>query len=142
DALVYDVPFSSARSEFRAKVRGVSKSIIMITRRWGVREATRHPVITWRLASHHLLRWVAPFVALGLIGATVVLAPRGGVYLAAALLEALVLGLGLVGYVGERRGQRIPVASVVYNFLAINVGMALGVVAALANTARGPWETE
>jgi len=142
DAIVHDVPFSSARSEFRAKVRGVSKSVTMILRRWGARESLRHPVITWRLVSHHFLRWLGPFVAVAFVISTVVLAPRGGIYLAAAWLEALVLGLGLLGYLGERSGRRVPVASVVYNFLAINAGMAIGFLAALFRAAKGPWETE
>ena len=142
DAIVHDVPFSSARSEFRAKVRGVSKSVTMILRRWGMRESLRHPVITWRLVFHHFLRWLGPFVAVAFIISTLVLAPRGGVYLAAAWLEAVVLGLGLIGYVGERSGRHIAVASVVYNFLAINAGMAIGFLAALFRAAKGPWETE
>lgn len=142
DAIVQDVPFSSARSEFRAKVRGVSKSVTMILRRWGVRESLRYPVITWRLLSHHFLRWLGPFVAVAFVLSTTALLPRGGVYVATAWLEALLLALGLLGYAGERCGRHIPIASVVYNFLAINVGMAIGFLAAMFRAAKGPWETE
>jgi len=142
DALVYDVPFSSAGSEFRAKVRATSKSFVIILRRWGVRERLRYPFLTWRLVSHYFLRWLAPFVGVGLIASTAILARQGGVYLAAAVLEGAVLALGFVGYVGERRGRRVPLASVVFNFLAIHVGMALGVLIALAHAAKGPWEPE
>jgi glycosyltransferase involved in cell wall biosynthesis len=142
DARVYDQPFSSAESEYRAKVRGVSKTTIMILRRWPGWAWSRHPIISWRLVSHHFLRWMGPFFMAGLMLATAVLARRRGIYAAAAAVEAAVLALGLVGYLGERAGRRVPVASAMWNILAIHAGMAVGVVLAMGRAAKGPWETE
>ncbi len=142
DAVAYDVPYASAKSDFQSKIRGVSKSIIMIPRRWSLRDWVSHPLIAWRTLSHHILRWIAPFCMLGIVIATALLWRKNFFYRTALFVE---LGLGflvLVGYAAEVTRKRIPVASLLFSFAAINAGFALGVLKGLAGAARGPYETE
>ncbi len=142
DARVIDVHFASVRGEMRAKIRGVSKSVVMILRRWGVRGWLAHPVVSWRLVSHHFLRWASPYVLLGLVTSSVFLLDAGPGYRAFAALEAAGAVLAAAGWLAERRQARIAVASTLFTFVAVNVGMGIGLFRGLVNAARGPWEPE
>jgi len=94
------------------------------------------------LLSHHFLRWFSPYFGIGVLVTSVLLAQRGGVYLAVLVLALAVLSLGLAGYVAEHLHRRAVIASFVFSFLAIQAGMGLGILYALTRSARGLWEPE
>lgn len=142
DARVTDEAFALTRSEYGAKIRGVSKTVDMIWRHWGVRGCVAHPVITWRLVSHHFLRWVSPLIAVVFLVCSALLWRSGGVYTAAAAGEVLLLAIVAVGYVAEKRHVYVSIASPLYSFAAVNAGMGVGFFKAVFRRAKGLWETE
>jgi len=142
EAIAYDVPFGSARGDFKSKVRGVSKTVEMIPRRWGLRGVATHPLITWQLVSHHFLRWLCPFFLAGAMASSWFLAGEGGFYGAVVILEGLAALLLALGYAGERVKRHIKVASGFYSLAVVNAGFAVGVLKGVIGAAQGPYETE
>jgi len=142
DVIAYEVPFVSASSDFRAKVRGVSKSITMLRRRWTLRDWLSHPLILWRMLSHHFMRWMSPYVMLVAAVCSFLLLNEGIVYRMIVVGEVLFALLFLIGLSAERFGKRVAVVSQFSMFTIVNAGFALGLLKAILGAARGPFETE
>ena len=141
DAVAYEVPFASASSDFRAKVRSVSRSIVMIPRRWRPIEWAAHPLIMWRTISHHVLRWVAPYCILVFVVSSCCLLNAGVVYCAAFVFEIMSGLLALLAYLSERANQRsATLGSMILLFSVINSGLALGLLKGVTGRAPGPFE--
>ncbi len=141
-AKAYEIPFSSVKSSFRAKVRGVSKAIVMIPRRWGAANLVRHPVYTWRMWSHHFLRWLAPFLMLGSFVSCALLYREGAIYRLAFWGQVCLLLLTLTGWMANRANKNVPVASQLFSLAVVNAGFALGFLKGLTGMAQGLWSTE
>jgi cellulose synthase/poly-beta-1,6-N-acetylglucosamine synthase-like glycosyltransferase len=142
DAVAHEVPFSTAKSSFRAKVRGVSKTVIMISRRWGIRNLFEHPLYSWRMLSHHFLRWLVPYFLLASFLSSLWLLKEGGLYRGILVAELLAGLLVLTGYFASRFNRHVAIASHLFSFAIVNAGFALGVLKGLAGAARGEYETE
>ncbi|HEV2381485.1 MAG TPA: glycosyltransferase [Terriglobia bacterium] len=142
DAIAYEVPFTTAKSDFRAKVRGVSKSMVMIPRRWRPRDWARHPLIAWRTFSHHILRWTAPFAMLTAVLASLFLLRTSIAYQAIVLAEMALALLAVAGYAAARMQKPLAVASMLSSFVVVNAGFALGFLKAVAGAAQGLFESE
>jgi cellulose synthase/poly-beta-1,6-N-acetylglucosamine synthase-like glycosyltransferase len=142
DAIAYEVPFTTAKSDFKAKVRGVSKSMVMIPRRWRPRDWARHPLIAWRTFSHHILRWTAPFAMLTAVLASLFLLRTSIAYQAIGLAEAALALLAVAGYAAARMQRPLAVASMLSSFVVVNAGFALGFLKAVAGAAQGLFESE
>ncbi|HEV2175941.1 MAG TPA: glycosyltransferase [Terriglobia bacterium] len=142
DAAAYEVPFTSATSDFRAKVRGVSKSMVMIPQRWRPRDWARHPLIAWRTFSHHILRWAAPYAMLATALSSFLLAGNSAFYRTIVALELGIIFLATAGYVTARMKRPLPIASMLASFAVINAGFALGFLKGVVGAAQGRWETE
>jgi len=140
--VAHEVPFSTAKSSFRAKVRGVSKTVIMISRRWGIRNLFAHPLYSWRMLSHHFLRWLAPYFLLASFLSSLWLLKEGGLYRGILVAEVLAGLLILTGYFASRFNRHVAIASHLFSFAIVNAGFALGVLKGLAGAARGEYETE
>lgn len=141
-AVAYEKPFTSSRSDFRAKARGVSKSVVMIPRRWRTRDWARHPLIAWRTISHHFLRWLAPYVMVAAVLSSLFLFREGAVYQMILLAEAVFTLLAVAGYVAARLQRPLAMASMLSSFVAINAGFALGFLKGVMGAAQGQFETE
>ncbi len=142
DAIAYDRPFSSSRSDFKSKIRGVSKSMIMIPRRWGFPNVIRHPVISWVLLSHYLARWIGPYFMFAVVISSCLLFRDGATYKAIAAIEGLLGFLVLAGYIADRLNKTLPIASHLFSFANVNAGFAIGILKGALGAARGPFETE
>jgi poly-beta-1,6-N-acetyl-D-glucosamine synthase len=142
DAVAYEVPFSTAKGSFRAKVRGVSKTVVMISRRWGIFNLFKHPLYSWRMLSHHFLRWLVPYFVLASLLSSLWLLKEGGLYRGIVVAEALAGFLTFAGYFASRFNRHVVVASHLFSFAIVNAGFALGVLKGVAGAARGEYETE
>jgi len=142
DAVGYDAPFLSPLSDFKSKVRGVSKSIVTIPRRWTTRQWLHHPLVAWRTISHHVLRWVAPYIMVVAFLSSICLLERGALYRGMFLFEVVCIVLVLIGSFGEYTKRRVSIASLLFNFAVVNAGFAVGLIKGMVGAARGEYETE
>lgn len=101
----------------------------------------RHPWFATLLWSHRVLRWLVPVFLLVLLGASVVLAPRGLAFQVLLAGQLAVYGSGLLAFALERFRVRLPGAYIPLYFCVVNLAPLL----ALAWLARGDkkvaWET-
>jgi cellulose synthase/poly-beta-1,6-N-acetylglucosamine synthase-like glycosyltransferase len=141
DAVAYDVPASTVRGELRSRIRQTSKNLIGTLKRWGVKGWFRHPIVSWGLFSHKILRWLTPFFMLTAFISNLFLLDEGSLYRAAFTVQAAFYALALAGLLGELVKKRVPIGSPVFSFCVANIGMGLGVIKGLAGRAPAAYET-
>jgi len=121
------------RDEFRRKVRIINWMFVsalillreaIVSGRW---------LIAFQLLSHKLNRWAVPFWLTLLFPISLLLAPRGGVYLAAAVAQAALLVAALAGRVADKLRLRVPkILMLPYYFTVVNLAAAAGILTAVA----------
>jgi predicted membrane-bound dolichyl-phosphate-mannose-protein mannosyltransferase len=82
------------------------------------------------LFSHKILRWLSPFLIVAAAALGAMLADRP-IYFAFECGLVLAALLALLGWLAERRGITLPLASTAYSFALANAGFAMGVVKAV-----------
>lgn len=135
DAVACDVPPSSMRGELKARIRQTSKNLIGTLKRWGWKGWIRHPLVSWGILSHKILRWFTPFFMAAAFISNIFLLRQGPVYSALFAGQVAFYILAAVGLVGELLRKRIPVAPLILGFCVANVGMGIGVIKGLAGKA-------
>ncbi len=142
DAVAYDIPPASLKGEFKARVRMTSKNLIGTLRRWSWSGWFKHPVVSWGLLSHKILRWFTSYFLLVALISNFALLGQGTPYqiLLAGQLSFYVLAL--VGYYGDSLNKRIPIASTVFSFCVAAAGMGVGVVKGILGKAPAAYRME
>lgn len=134
-AFAYDLIHPSTKGEFNSRVRMVAKNFAGTIRRWGLKGFVAHPLVSFGLLSHKLLRWLSPFFFALLFLSNLFLINDGLFWKSAFSAQFLFYVAGLVGGLGEAWKVRLPLASSVFSFLIANLAMALGVLKGLAGRA-------
>ncbi|HHL40760.1 MAG TPA: glycosyltransferase family 2 protein [Deltaproteobacteria bacterium] len=142
DALAYDIPPHSARSEYKARVRGTSKTVASVFGRVGMLEWFKHPVVTWSLFSHRFLRYMTPYFMVIAFLSNASLLGEGLLYKSLFMLQAAFYLFVLVGWVADRAHRYVPLASSLYSFCVAMSGMMVGVAKAVAGRVTVTYKTE
>ncbi|MGH9868342.1 MAG: glycosyltransferase family 2 protein [Candidatus Polarisedimenticolia bacterium] len=139
EAVSEEAPASGYRDQFLRKVRIVNWMVVSALVLLKEAIAERRWLLAWQLLSHKLNRWAVPFWLLALAPVSVWLAPRGGAYLAAALLQGVIYTLAVAGLAMDRSGVRLPsVVSIPFYFVLVNAA-ALVAIAARAAGREARW---
>lgn len=141
DAIAYDVPPSSILGELKARIRQVSKAFNGIFKHWGWSDRIRHPLVSWGLLSHKILRWLTPFFMIGAFLSSIFLLDEGLIYRIAFLAQITFYILALVGLGGELLKIKIPVVFSIFSFCIANIGMGLGVIRGIIGIAPATYKT-
>jgi cellulose synthase/poly-beta-1,6-N-acetylglucosamine synthase-like glycosyltransferase len=136
EAQAFDVPPRDRRSQFRARVRMVAKNFSGTVSRWGWCNLTRHPIYSWSIYSHKVLRWLTPFFLLGALAADLASTHRGWSHQAAIGVELTFFAAACAGWCAYRFGRNWPVVGPAYALMLANAAFAIGVCKAL--TGRVP----
>lgn len=124
-AVATDAVPPSARAEFRARSRMVTKNFVGTLRELVRISPLRHPGIWWSILSHKLLRWISPLFMI-----VVPIAVLGPGTTQARPVVLGCYGIGaiavLVGGIAELQGTRLPVATQAWNLAVVNAGMLAG----------------
>jgi cellulose synthase/poly-beta-1,6-N-acetylglucosamine synthase-like glycosyltransferase len=127
EALAYDRMDRDPPAEFRSRARMTVRNWQGTWSRPRLLNPFRHPGYALALWSHKLLRWLSPLFLIALTISSVWLAMRSWTFfqfLSAVL--ALFYLAGVAGWLAERRGVCIPVASTAFSFLLANLGFLAG----------------
>lgn len=84
--------------------------------------------VWWQYVSHHLMRMAVPPALLALMLSSAVLAPRGGFYVALALLQAAFYLLAAIGGLLASRGHRPKLFYVPFYFIFVNAALGLALL--------------
>ncbi len=127
---------ASVKDEFTRRVRLAVGSFRALG------ELARVPmdaISAWSFFSHKLLRWVLPFLLIGLLASNLFLLDR-------PLYRALLYGQGAVylwamlGFLFRERVRRVPLALLCYYLMAINVAFLVGFVRYLGGRRETAWQ--
>jgi len=128
DAIAYDMPTSSVKGEMKTKIRQTSKNLVGTLKRWGWVNCFKHPVLSWGLLSHKILRWFTPFFMIGAFVSNLLLLDSRFLYQASMVGQAMFYFAAIIGLAGEIFEKKISFASTVFSFCVANLGMGIGVV--------------
>lgn len=133
-AVAVERPADEPEDEFGRKVR-------IHARVWGHILTGRilrptDPLYMLQLASHRILRYSSGMLHLALLGSSVALAGRGGVYRAALAMQLGFLGLAAAG----RMRLRAPGANLAYYYVLVTAATTLGLIRYLRSGTPLIWE--
>jgi len=143
EAVAFEEPPSEGAAELRRKVRVTNHSVRAL---WNLGPGLwRSGLYSLELLSHKLLRHLVPFALLGLLALNAVLVLRlpgaAGAVLALGLAaQALVYGLGLVGFLLRSTPLgRWSIISTPYYFSMVNLAALLGVLSIARGVRQEIW---
>ncbi|HEX6030466.1 MAG TPA: glycosyltransferase family 2 protein [Tepidiformaceae bacterium] len=135
DARGTDFAAPTVAGEFSRRVRIATGSFRALG---GLLRGPLDPVTAFAFVSHKLLRWMLPFLLIGMLvtSAAMVDSP---LYRALFVLQVLFYAWALAGYLLRPRIQRIRYALVPYYLLAIHVAFLVGFVRYLCGRREIEW---
>ncbi len=140
-AAVCHVPrTTSLRSEFRRKVRTITRGMETLWHKRQLLNPFRHSVFSWMLISHKLCRWALPWAALASFVSLAILAPSDGV---AAVLFGLgvgVLVLAAIGWVSDGKAHLPKMLTLPAFVVAGNLAAAVALIRAFQGHRDPTWE--
>jgi biofilm PGA synthesis N-glycosyltransferase PgaC len=140
DAIAYDLPPNSVKSELSYRIRGTSKTIMSLLRRTGLKGWFKNPILSWSILSHRVFRYFTPyFIAVTLI-LNLFLLGKSILYQIFFFLQIVFYLLVTIGWIGEYAKKRIPVASTAFSFGLAMFGMMLGVAKGITGKAPASYK--
>lgn len=137
-AQLFESALDNERDEYRMRVRVSLRALWAL---WDMRRLMNpllHGMLAFQLISHKLLRYFSFLPLLALLYASFVLAGRGAVFQAAAVLQCLVILLAVVGW-RQRSPGGPPVIGLPYYFLLLNAASAHAVLRFLRGERLATW---
>lgn len=138
-ARAHDAAASTVRGEIKTRIRQTSRNIVGTLKKWSWTNWFNHPVVSWGLISHKLLRWMTPFLLAGLLVSNFFLVDES-LYRCTLALQGVFYLAGAAGFVIELLGRRLPVISPIFSFLLACIGMGLGVLTGFLGKAPKTYE--
>jgi cellulose synthase/poly-beta-1,6-N-acetylglucosamine synthase-like glycosyltransferase len=132
DCLAFDTMPPGPEAEFRSRARMVAKNFSGTVSRWGWRNVPRHPLYTWALYSHKILRWLVPFFLVGAFLCNVTLVRQSSVYQIAMAMQCLFYLAALAGWTSSRVRKNWPIIGKIFAFVLANSAFAVGVIRAVS----------
>jgi cellulose synthase/poly-beta-1,6-N-acetylglucosamine synthase-like glycosyltransferase len=124
EAIALDFAAPTVAGEFTRRVRIATGSFKILGQ---LIRTPMDPLTALAFFSHKVLRWVLPFLLIGLLAASVALWPRP-FYRAVLIAQLLFYGWAAVGFLGRQRMQRVRYALLAYYLLAIHVAFLVGFI--------------
>lgn len=97
-AAAYSWVVPSHGQELRRKVRTSTRGLAVLVEQCALLNPMRYPVFAWQLMSHKVLRWLVPFLLLGVFGLSLLLISEGLAYRVLVAVQAVFYGVALLGY--------------------------------------------
>lgn len=136
EVIATDYAASSVAGEFTRRVRVATGSFLVIGRLLRIRLGA---MTTFAFLSHKVLRWILPFLLIGLIVSSAVLSARP-FFRWALLAQVLFYVWAGLGFLLQRRVEGIRYALLAYYLLAIHLAFLVGFVRALTRRTESGWQ--
>lgn len=142
DAIAYDLPPSSVKSELSYRIRGTSKTIMSLARRTNFRGWLKNPILGWSILSHRVFRYCMPYFMIVAAISNMFLLEKGILYQVTFAIQSIFYVLLFVGWLGEHIRKRVPIASAIFSFGVAMFGMAIGVAKGITGRAPTAYKME
>jgi cellulose synthase/poly-beta-1,6-N-acetylglucosamine synthase-like glycosyltransferase len=119
-ALVFEPALADAADEFRMRVRVALRALWALYDKRNLLNPFRHPLFSWQLFSHKVLRYAAFVPLIGLLVFSVAVAERHPFYFTLLVLQLTAYACAAVGYFLRRSPRRISGLLAPYYFVVLN----------------------
>lgn len=140
DAISLEESRTRPRDEFRARVRIAVRGISMVPYVLRMLLWPPRPTYLFQMVSHKFFRWWLWLFLLVLFMSSALLAPLGGFYMWAFLVQAAAYACGVIALLSAFAGIRLPGLSTLSLFVLGNSAMAVGAIKALFGHRMPKWE--
>jgi glycosyltransferase involved in cell wall biosynthesis len=123
----FDNLSNSNIAEFKTRVRMVSKNFNGTVRRWGIKNIFIHPIYSWVIYSHKILRWCVPYFVMIAFITNMFLLGDGGIYSLMLLCQIIIFASMLAGFYMDKIGLQVRFFNLLFAFGLANVAFAVGV---------------
>jgi len=137
-----EAPAADARGEFNRQVRITNRTLRALFRNSELMNFFRHPLFSFELISHKLLRLAVPFFMLSLIPLNALLLKQGTVYYVTFAVQIAVYSACLFRFWQERSGKEGKLFNVLYHFVMVNVSMLTGWIKFLTGQKSVIWNPQ
>jgi len=137
EAQALEVAGESVRDEFTRRVRIATGSFRALRELVQVPLA---PLACLAFFSHKVLRWVLPFLLIGLFAANLALVDRGPFYQAMLAAQGAFYLWAGVGFLFGERVRRLPLALLCYFLVTINIAFLVGFLRFLGGRKETAWQ--
>jgi cellulose synthase/poly-beta-1,6-N-acetylglucosamine synthase-like glycosyltransferase len=124
DALLHEDALTTARSEYRMRVRVALRAWWAMFDMRALFDPRRHGMFSLQLFSHKVLRYAVFAAVPAVYVAALALWGAGALYQASCLMGSVLLLLAAAGWLAERAGVTSPLVGIPYYFVLINVASA------------------
>ena len=135
EAVALDLAAPTVGGEFTRRVRVATGSFRALGQ---LIRTPMGPLTAFAFFSHKVLRWVLPFLLIGLLAANAMLWGRP-FYRAALVVQLLFYGWATVGFLCRRRMQRVRYALLPYYLLAIHLAFLVGFIRFASGRGEVTW---
>ncbi len=140
DAISLEESRTRPRDEFRARVRIAVRGISMVPYILRMLLWPLRPVYLFQMISHKFFRWWLWLFLTVLFVSSALLAPRGGFYMWAFVIQSTAYACGVIALLSAFAGIRLPGLSTLSLFVLGNTAMAVGAIKALFGHRMPKWE--
>lgn len=124
--------------EFRRRLR-IGAGNFQTLFRYAAVLSPRYGIAAYTYFSHKVLRWIFPFLMIGLFAANCFLLHEE-FYRAAMVVQVAGYGVVLLGFLLDRLGVDLPVVTYLYHFVALNIALGVGFFVYLRGITTSAWE--
>lgn len=126
-AIVVEEALSTDFAEHKMRVRVALRGLWAIWDKRGLLNPLRHPLFSWQLASHKLLRYLSPVPLLAAAGLNWALLSHGPAYVVMAVCQTVFFALALCSILKLQPVSDLALARYSYYFLLLNWSSAVAV---------------
>ncbi len=137
-ARLHEDALESVEDEFRMRVRVALRAWCALKDKAALLNPFRFGLFALQLASHKLLRYLAPFFQAGALVTALLLVESGGFWRAVVIAQAMFYGLAAAGHIG-RDHVRSPLLAFPYYLTLINVASLVAFVSFLRGRKQVVW---
>ena len=142
DAVAYDIPPHSLKSEFKMRIRGTSKTLSSLGRRANLSVFIKNPILCWSVLSHRVFRYFTPYLMIALFFTNLYLISENRIYLTTFYFQTVFYLLAVIGWIANSRKRNLPLASSAFSFCTAMSGMMIGVAKALSGRVTVTYQTD
>lgn len=137
-----EAPAANASGEFNRQARITNRTLRALSRNAELMNVFKHPLFSFELISHKLLRFTVPFFMLSLIPLNVLLLRQGTIYYLTFAVQIVIYSVSLFRFLQERSGKEGKLLNFLYHFVLVNVSMLTGWIKFLTGQKSVIWNPQ